>query len=94
MIGPLAQAPTWREQGVDVVFSSWRALIGPRGMNADQIAYWEAVVAKVAAQAEWVQALEKNSLTPAYMGSEETRRFFAAQNEQLLGILRDLGLAK
>ena len=40
--GPLAQAPTWREQGVDVVFSSWRALIGARGISAAEIAYWEA----------------------------------------------------
>lgn len=92
--GPLAQAPTWREQGVDVVFSSWRALIGPRGMSAEQIAYWDAVAAKVSAQDEWVQELSKNSLVPAYMGSEDTRKFFQAQNERLSTILQELGMAK
>jgi putative tricarboxylic transport membrane protein len=92
--GPLAQVPTWREQGVDVVFSSWRALIGPRGMSAEQIAYWEAIAARVNAQDEWVQELNKNSLVPAYKGSEDTRVFLQAQSEQLRAILQDLGMAK
>jgi len=92
--GPLAQAPTWREQGVDVVFSSWRALIGPRGMSPEQIAYWDAVAAKVSAQDEWVQELNRNSLTPAYLGSEDTRKFLQTQSEQLRAILQELGMAK
>lgn len=92
--GQLAQVPTWREQGVDVVFSSWRALIGPRGMSAGQIAWWETVVAKAAAQEEWTQALEKNSLTPTYLGSEATKQLFVQQAEQLRSILAELGLAR
>ena len=63
--GAFAQVPTWREQGVDVVFSSWRALIAPRGLSAEQVAYWEALVAKVTAQDEWLLVLEQNALTPA-----------------------------
>lgn len=92
--GPLAQVPTWREQGVDVVFSSWRALIGPRGMSAEQIAYWDALAAKVSVQDEWMQELNKNSLVPAYKGNEDTRKFMQAQSEQLHAILQDLGMAK
>ena len=92
--GPLAQAPTWREQGVDVVFSSWRALIGARGISAGEIAYWEALVAKISAQDEWVQELNKNSLVPAYLGSEDTRKFFQTQSEQLRAILQELGMVK
>ena len=92
--GALAQAPTWREQGVDVVFSSWRALIGPRGMSAEQVAYWEALMAKVSTQDEWLHELEQNALSPAYMGSEATRKLFAQQAEQLRATLADLGLAR
>jgi putative tricarboxylic transport membrane protein len=92
--GALAQVPTWREQGIDVVFSSWRALIGPRGMSAAQIAYWESVVAQAVAQDAWKRELEKSSLTPAYAGSEATKQLFARQAEQLRAILADLGLAK
>lgn len=92
--GPLAPAPTWREQGVDVVFSSWRALIGPRNLNAEQIAYWEALAARATEQEEWTHELEINSLTPAYMGSEATRKLFAQQAGELRSILSELGLAK
>ena len=92
--GPLAPAPTWREQGVDVVFSSWRALIGPRSLNAEQIAYWETLAARATEQEEWIHELEINSLTPAYMSSEATRKLFAQQAGELRSILAELGLAK
>jgi putative tricarboxylic transport membrane protein len=94
LAGPLAQVPTWREQGVDVVFSSWRALVGPRGLSPEQIAYWEGIAAKVSAQKDWINELEKNSLVPAYAGSEATRKLFSQQAEQLRVILTELGMAK
>jgi putative tricarboxylic transport membrane protein len=94
LAGPLAQAPTWREQGVDVVFSSWRMMIGPRAMSPDQVAYWEGIAAKVSAQKEWISDLERNSLVPGYMNSSATRKLLAQQAEQLRSILTDLGLAK
>ncbi len=92
--GPLASVPTLREQGIDVVFGSWRALVGSRGMTAEQIVYWESLAAKVTAQDEWLQDLNQNSLAPFFMGSEETRKYLNAQNEQLRGVLQDLGMAK
>ncbi len=92
--GALAQAPTWREQGVEVVFSSWRALIGPRGMSAEHVAYWDALMAKVSTQDEWLRDLEQNALSPAYMNAEATRKVFAQQAAQLRAILADLGLAR
>jgi putative tricarboxylic transport membrane protein len=92
--GALAQAPTWREQGVDVTFSSWRALIGPRGMTPEQLAFWESLVGRAVAQDEWQRALETNGLTPAYMKNDATARLFAQQAVQLREILTDLGLVK
>ena len=92
--GALAQVPTWREQGVDVVFSSWRTLIGPRGMSAEQVAYWDALMAKVSTQDAWLHELEQNALTPAYMNAESTRKFLAQQDVQLRAMLAELGLAR
>jgi len=79
---------------VDVVFSSWRMMIGPRAMSPDQVAYWEGIAAKVSAQKEWISDLERNSLVPGYMNSSATRKLLAQQAEQLRSILTDLGLAK
>ena len=90
----LAQTPTWREQGVDVVFSSWRTLIGPRGMAPEQVAYWDGLMAKLSTQDEWLRDLDQNALTPAYMNSEATKKLLAQQAETLRAILTDLGLAR
>jgi putative tricarboxylic transport membrane protein len=94
LAGPLAQVPTWEEQGVDVTFSSWRALIGPAAMTPPQVRYWETLISKVAAQDEWMRELDKNGLAPLYMNSDATRRLFRQQEEQLRIILTELGLAK
>ena len=94
LAGALAQSPTWREQGVDVVFSSWRALIAPRAITPEQVAYWETLVGKATAQEEWTRELEKNGLTSNFMGSEATRRLFTQQAGELRTILTELGLAK
>ena len=94
LTGALAQVPTWREQGVDVSFSSWRALIGPRGMTQEQLAYWESLVSRAVAQDEWKAALEKNGLTPAHMNSAATGKLFAQQAVQLREVLAELGLVK
>ncbi len=92
--GELSQVPTWREQGVDVVFSNWRALIGPRGMSAEQIAYWEALVTRITSQEEWMSQLDKTGLQPGFVGSEATKKMFAQQDAQLRATLTELGLAK
>ena len=94
LAGALAATPTWKEQGIDVVFSSWRALIGPRNMTPEQVAYWDGLMAKVSREDEWLKELDQNALTPAYMNSEATRKLFAQKADTLRGILADLGLAK
>jgi putative tricarboxylic transport membrane protein len=40
--GPLAQVPTWREQGIAADYVSYNGVLLPQGVNADQIRFWEA----------------------------------------------------
>ena len=44
--GELAEVPTWSELGVRSSIDVWRALAGPKGMSAAQIAFWEGVAAR------------------------------------------------
>lgn len=92
--GVLADVPTWRKQGYDAVVSTWRALIGPRGMTAPQIAYWEGVIQRVLETEEWKQELEVNYWLNAYKGSQDTRKFMAQDNEGAKAFLTELGLAR
>lgn len=58
--GPLAVAPTWREQGVDLVYGNWRGIFGPKALSPAQFAYWESVLRKMAETPEWKADLERN----------------------------------
>jgi putative tricarboxylic transport membrane protein len=92
--GVYADVPTWREQGVDAVFSQWRGLMGPKGLNAAQIAYWDGVLAKTVATKEWKDHLERIQLTYRYLDSGQARDFIVAQNDKVRAILTGLGLIK
>jgi len=60
--GAFAQVPTWKEQGANLVYGGWRAIMGPKGLTPEQIAYWEGVLRKVTESPEWKADLEKNLL--------------------------------
>lgn len=92
--GPVANVPTWREQGFDAVFTNWRAMIGPKGLTADQITYWERALSAVVQTDEWKESLQKNLQERAFLNSKETQQFLESQDAQLRSVLSDLGLAK
>ena len=89
-----AAAPTWKEQGIDSDYASWRGIMGPRGLNAAQTAYWEDVFGKLTRTNEWRQDVEKNLWEVTFKGSRETVREMSEHNEQLKRILTELELVK
>jgi putative tricarboxylic transport membrane protein len=92
--GVFAQVPTWREQGVDAVFSQWRGLMGPKGLTPAQIAYWDGALGKTVQTKDWKDHIERTQLTYRYLDSGQARDFVADQNETVRGILIGLGLIK
>jgi putative tricarboxylic transport membrane protein len=94
LTGAFASVPTWRELGVDSTYSSWRGVVGPRGLTAEQVAYWDGVFAKLAALDEWKQELEKRLWVPTYLDSAHSRAFLEQQRKEHHAILTELGLAK
>lgn len=90
----LADVPTWREQGYDVVVSNWRMMIGAKGMSEAQITYWEDVLRRLSESEEWKKELEANFWTNEYMGSVETRKYLDRDNAQTRAFLVELGLVK
>ena len=92
--GDLAEVPTWREQGVDAVYSSSQGLLGAKGLSAEQIAYWEGVLRRVTATPEWAAFLARNHWKPRFMGHAEARRFLDAESAGARALLGELGLLK
>lgn len=90
----LANVPTWREQGHDVIVSNWRSMVGPRGMSAGQVTYWEQAFQRFVESDEWKKELETNFWASEYMRSAETRKYLDQDNAQVRSFLVELGLAK
>lgn len=92
--GALADVPTWKEQGLDVDFTTWRVLVGPKGMPANEIAWWDNVLQKATSSPEWATAIERNEWTAAYRNSAQTKQFLEDENKRLGSLVSELGLAK
>lgn len=92
--GDLAQVPTLREQGYDVSLSNWRAIIGPKGLSAAQTAYWEEVLSKVAASAEWKATIEQQFWDSNFLRGREFGKYMEQEYVQTKAIMNELGLVK
>lgn len=90
----LANVPTWRDQGYDVVVSNWRSMVGPRGMAEAQVTYWEQAFRRFVESDEWKKELETNFWASEYMRSAEMRKYLDQDNAQVKSFLVELGLAK
>src|SRR5262245_220534 len=80
--GGLADLPTFKEQGVDAVFFTWRGFMGPKGLTPAQIGYWDTVFAKLAQTPEWKKDTEDQFWNADYLLSAATRKQLEMENEQ------------
>jgi putative tricarboxylic transport membrane protein len=92
--GALADIPTWKEQGVDLVWGGWRAIMGPKGLSPAQIAYWEGVLRKATEYPEWKADLEKNFWSDDFVTGAQLRKDLEKDYANMKAVLVDLGLAK
>ena len=94
LAGALATAPTWKEQGINVVFGGWRSVMGPKGMSPAQIAYWEKTMSQVAVAPAWKADLERNYLTDDFALNKAFGAELKREYAEMKSVLSELGLAK
>jgi len=71
--GPLADVPTYVEQGYpDAVWSQFRGYSGPAGLKPEEVAYWSDVFLKAGDTDDWAQELAKGSLVKVSWDAEES----------------------
>lgn len=92
--GALASVPTWHEQGLKVVSSNWRSVVGPAGLRAEHIAYWDSVFAKLVREDDWKKDIAAHHFENTWLNSADTRKLMEVQFAELSTTLRALGLAK
>lgn len=79
--GPLASVPTWREQGVAADYVSYNGVLLPPGVDAEQIAFWEKALGRVAEDPDWKSLVEKSGNKPMFKGYVDSHRYL---NKELL----------
>lgn len=92
--GKAIALPTFREQGIDAVYAAYRGIIGPGGLSAAQIAYWDATFSKVVNGAEWKHSALEHAWEADYKNSANTRKFLDAEYPVLRKTLLELGVTK
>ncbi|HKV19166.1 MAG TPA: tripartite tricarboxylate transporter substrate-binding protein [Mycobacterium sp.] len=88
---PGVDAPTAREQGLDVTLSNWRGIYGPPDMPAVAVAYWQRVLGDMVNTPTWKQIADTSRFTTTYMTGDEFQTFLAETQADVAAALKDAG---
>jgi putative tricarboxylic transport membrane protein len=88
---PGLDAPTAREQGLDVTLSNWRGLYGPPDMPEFAVAYWQKALGKMVESPTWKQIAQRSQFTTTFMIGDEFRTFLAKTQADVKAALQEAG---
>jgi tripartite-type tricarboxylate transporter receptor subunit TctC len=77
-----------------VVFTNSRFLLGPKGLQPAQSAYWDGVIGQLVRNDEWRKEVQRNYWEPDFVSSREMPQRLAALYKQLQAGLVEAGLIR
>ncbi len=86
-------APTLKEQGIDVELFNWRGVFAPPGVSDADRAAMVAMISKMATTPQWAEVCKQRDWTQITLVGDAYRTFLDAEVTRIEGILKDLGLA-
>ncbi len=93
LTGEFATVPTLRELGMDVVQTGWTVVMGPKGVAAEPVRYWQDLLLKSIQHEDWQAYRKSNYWDDRVTGSKETLEYLGGEYQAAKKILTDLGLA-
>ena len=84
---PGVDAPTAREQGLDVTLSNWRGLYGPPGMPDVAVAYWQKVLGEMVTTPTWKRIADERRFITTFMTGEQFQTFLSKTQADLASAL-------
>lgn len=90
--GPLAQVPTAREQGIELVWPTVRGLYMGPDVPARDYEEWVRSLRRIMATSEFAQAVRTRGLEPLPMVGSEVQQFVGAEVERMRELARSLHL--
>jgi putative tricarboxylic transport membrane protein len=88
---PGVDAPTAREQGLDVTLSNWRGLYGPPDMPKFAVVYWQKAIGDMVKSPTWGQIAERSQITTTFMTGDEFADFLAKTQADVKAALEEAG---
>jgi putative tricarboxylic transport membrane protein len=86
-------APTLKEEGIDVELFNWRGVFAPPGVNDNQRKAMIALMEKMTATPQWAEACKTRDWTPITLLGDDYKAFLEKDTARIEGILKELGLA-
>jgi len=90
--GEVAQYPTLREQGLDVVTANSYTLLVPNGLTTEQIAFWTRALDKVIVDDDFKLDLARNFWVLEPIRYPETVKWMQDDYDENRAILKELGM--
>lgn len=86
--------PTAKEQGVEIVVEKFRGLLGPKGMDAAAVTYWENAIKRVLAKPEYRTYYSSVYLVPQFMDHNQYNAYLHKMNQTLRRYMKEIGVIK
>ena len=94
-IGQFKDVPTFRENGMDIIFKFFRGVVAPPGIPPEVVAYYESMLKKMSDTKAWKENyLAKNMLSPAWQTSKEFTKTINDSEVVFAETLKELGMIK
>ncbi|MGE3148663.1 MAG: Bug family tripartite tricarboxylate transporter substrate binding protein [Pseudorhodoplanes sp.] len=91
---PGVDAPTFKEQGIDLVVTNWRSVVAAPGITAEQKKLLSDIIGKMAASPQWKDILKQKGWDDAYMSGDAFATFLADEQKRVGDVLRSVGLVR
>ncbi|KEP91864.1 tripartite tricarboxylate transporter substrate binding protein [Aeromonas caviae] len=88
------QIPTFSEQNNPTVFANWRGYFASPTISPEKSAEFAALLKQMYDKPEWEVVRSRNSWTNLYKSGPEFTAFLDGQEQQIGGLMRELGFIK
>jgi len=91
---PGTDAPTFKEQGIDLVLTNWRSVMAAPGITPAQQKTLSDAIDKLAKSAAWKDILKQKGWDDAYLSGDAFKTFLKQEQERVNLVLKSVGLVK
>ena len=87
-------APTLKEQGIELELLNWRSVVAPPGLSAEQTKALTDTVEKMVKSKEWQEILKARGWDDSFLAGAAFDTFLKNEIERVSKVMHEVGLVK